>query len=122
MREVQELLSQYTKFAQMVKKMGGMKGLFKNTRGTVACISHTILFLQCHWSDCVSKNEGIPEVVMVGSEIPLVRLWGIKFTMYTLWSKVHVVCTVTLSLSLVLKLISSLVSVIQSSDLRHTHG
>ena len=62
---------------------------------------------------------------MVGSEIPLVRLWGIKFTMYTLWSKVHVVCTVTLSLSLVLKLISmygSLVSVIQSSYLRHTHG
>ena len=28
-REVQELLSQYTKFAQVVKKMGGIKGLFK---------------------------------------------------------------------------------------------
>lgn len=28
-REVQELLTQYTKFAQMVKKMGGIKGLFK---------------------------------------------------------------------------------------------
>ncbi|CAH1262619.1 signal recognition particle 54 kDa protein [Branchiostoma floridae] len=28
-REVQELLSQYTKFAAMVKKMGGIKGLFK---------------------------------------------------------------------------------------------
>ena len=27
--EVKELLSQYAKFAQMVKKMGGMKGLFK---------------------------------------------------------------------------------------------
>jgi len=26
---VNELLSQYTKFAQMVKKMGGIKGLFK---------------------------------------------------------------------------------------------
>lgn len=26
---VQELLKQYTKFAQMVKKMGGIKGLFK---------------------------------------------------------------------------------------------
>ena len=26
---VQELLQQYTKFAQMVKKMGGIKGLFK---------------------------------------------------------------------------------------------
>ncbi|KAJ4918447.1 hypothetical protein JOQ06_000757 [Pogonophryne albipinna] len=29
MRDVQELLTQYTKFAQMVKKMGGIKGLFK---------------------------------------------------------------------------------------------
>jgi len=28
-REVNELITQYTKFAQMVKKMGGIKGLFK---------------------------------------------------------------------------------------------
>ena len=28
-RDVEELLNQYTKFAQMVKKMGGIKGLFK---------------------------------------------------------------------------------------------
>lgn len=28
-RDVHELLNQYTKFAQMVKKMGGMKNLFK---------------------------------------------------------------------------------------------
>lgn len=28
-REVNELLAQYKKFAQMVKKMGGIKGLFK---------------------------------------------------------------------------------------------
>jgi signal recognition particle subunit SRP54 len=28
-QEVKELLSQYKKFADMVKKMGGMKGLFK---------------------------------------------------------------------------------------------
>jgi hypothetical protein len=28
---VQELLTQYTKFAAMVKKMGGIKGLFKGT-------------------------------------------------------------------------------------------
>lgn len=28
-REVNELLTQYKKFAQMVKKMGGIKGLFK---------------------------------------------------------------------------------------------
>lgn len=32
-RDVQELLTQYTKFAQMVKKMGGIKGLFKGHRG-----------------------------------------------------------------------------------------
>ena len=58
-REVQDLLSQYTKFAQMVKKMGGMKGLFKNTRGKVAYISHIVvrLVLKYHWSDCVLKNE-----------------------------------------------------------------
>lgn len=28
-KEVQDLLNQYTKFAQVVKKMGGVKGLFK---------------------------------------------------------------------------------------------
>jgi signal recognition particle subunit SRP54 len=28
-KEVQELITQYTKFAQIVKKMGGIKGLFK---------------------------------------------------------------------------------------------
>ncbi|CAH1790972.1 unnamed protein product [Owenia fusiformis] len=32
-REVQELLAQYSKFAQMVKKMGGIKGLFKGNKG-----------------------------------------------------------------------------------------
>ena len=32
-REVNELLAQYTKFAAMVKKMGGMKGLFKGKQG-----------------------------------------------------------------------------------------
>lgn len=34
-REVQELLTQYTKFAQMVKKMGGIKGLFKGTYNVI---------------------------------------------------------------------------------------
>ena len=28
-RDVQDLIAQYSKFAQMVKKMGGIKGLFK---------------------------------------------------------------------------------------------
>jgi signal recognition particle subunit SRP54 len=28
-KEVQDLITQYTKFAQVVKKMGGVKGLFK---------------------------------------------------------------------------------------------
>lgn len=31
-REVSELIIQYTKFAQMVKKMGGIKGLFKGNK------------------------------------------------------------------------------------------
>lgn len=29
-RDVQDLIAQYSKFAQMVKKMGGIKGLFKS--------------------------------------------------------------------------------------------
>jgi signal recognition particle subunit SRP54 len=29
-RDVQDLITQYSKFAQMVKKMGGIKGLFKS--------------------------------------------------------------------------------------------
>lgn len=39
-RDVQELLTQYTKFAQMVKKMGGIKGLFKGKN-----VSHDVLDL-----------------------------------------------------------------------------
>ncbi|XP_038074759.1 signal recognition particle 54 kDa protein-like [Patiria miniata] len=35
-KEVQELLQQYQKFAQMVKKMGGIKGLFKGKGGDMA--------------------------------------------------------------------------------------
>ena len=38
-REVQELLSQYTKFAAMVKKMGGIKGLFKGKPFATCCVS-----------------------------------------------------------------------------------
>jgi phosphotransacetylase len=34
-REVDELLSQYNKFAAMVKKMGGIKGLFKGLLHTI---------------------------------------------------------------------------------------
>lgn len=41
-RDVQELLTQYTKFAQMVKKMGGIKGLFKGEKNNKLIISsHT---------------------------------------------------------------------------------
>lgn len=36
-REVDELLSQYNKFSAMVKKMGGIKGLFK---GVLYAIKH----------------------------------------------------------------------------------
>ena len=37
-RDVQELITQYTKFAQMVKKMGGIKGLFKGKGNSFAAI------------------------------------------------------------------------------------
>ena len=39
-REVEELLKQYGRFAELVKKMGGMKGLFKGK-------------LRAHVADCV---------------------------------------------------------------------
>ena len=45
-REVQELLKQYAKFSQVVKKMGGIKGLFKggdmNKQVNSSDISHRI--------------------------------------------------------------------------------
>ena len=43
-REVQELMSQYSKFSQMVKKMGGIKGLFK---GKNHC-AHTHVYNTVH--------------------------------------------------------------------------
>ena len=46
-REVSDLLTQYTKFAAMVKKMGGMKGLFKGT------FSYLFLERECVWCVCV---------------------------------------------------------------------
>ena len=44
-REVQELLTQYQKFAQMVKKMGGIKGLFKGMYTLIVPVSYTHLTL-----------------------------------------------------------------------------
>ena len=39
-REVKELLAQYSKFSQMVKKMGGIKGLFKGHNSKcIVCMS-----------------------------------------------------------------------------------
>ncbi len=38
-RDVQELITQYTKFAAMVKKMGGIKGLFKGYVLLLSCLS-----------------------------------------------------------------------------------
>ena len=36
-KDVKELISQYTKFAAVVKKMGGIKGLFKGTGRISRC-------------------------------------------------------------------------------------
>lgn len=38
-KEVKDLLSQYSKFAQMVKKMGGIKGLFKGSTNNINTVS-----------------------------------------------------------------------------------
>lgn len=43
--EVKDLLNQYAKFAQMVKKMGGMKGLFKGKFLT----SHEFIVTCCNY-------------------------------------------------------------------------
>ena len=37
-RDIQEFITQYTKFAQMVKKMGGIKGLFQGKGNLLAAI------------------------------------------------------------------------------------
>ena len=48
-REVSDLLTQYTKFAAMVKKMGGMKGLFKGKQGVAA--------MYIRWCCCVEVHS-----------------------------------------------------------------
>ena len=48
-REVNDLLTQYTKFAAMVKKMGGMKGLFKGKQGVAA--------MYIKWCCCVEVHS-----------------------------------------------------------------
>ena len=46
-REVKELLTQYSKFSQMVKKMGGIKGLFKGQCSTF-CFMYSSQMLNFH--------------------------------------------------------------------------
>jgi hypothetical protein len=59
-REVNELITQYTKFAQMVKKMGGIKGLFKGTfvhyRGTVYLL-RMVIFVEYRSSKDISSSK-----------------------------------------------------------------
>ena len=43
-REVEELIKQYGKFAELVKKMGGMKGLFK---GVCVCVCVQYVYIMC---------------------------------------------------------------------------
>lgn len=57
-RDVQELLTQYTKFAQMVKKMGGIKGLFKGK-----------IHVQCK---CESERQS--STVRAGMQLQRVKL------------------------------------------------
>ena len=56
-REVQELLSQYTKFAAMVKKMGGIKGLFKGKAFFMTwCLGCICVFRLCRLSQTVFRS------------------------------------------------------------------
>ena len=54
-REVGELITQYTKFAQMVKKMGGIKGLFKGALVAKMKVVHTMYMcdIVCYMCVCV---------------------------------------------------------------------
>ena len=55
-REVNELLTQYKKFAQMVKKMGGIKGLFKGM---------VISYVEGEHGDVVVEHQN-PKLVVLG--------------------------------------------------------
>lgn len=59
-RDVQELLTQYTKFAQMVKKMGGIKGLFKGWVIWTWCIQivHFLMHLKSVTHGIIVLKEG----------------------------------------------------------------
>ena len=47
-REVSELLKQYGNFSAMVKKMGGIKGLFKGQHYTHVWLWTMNIFSSCH--------------------------------------------------------------------------
>jgi hypothetical protein len=56
LQEVKDLLSQYKKFAEMVKKMGGIKGLFKVFITLVYLIS-VFLGRRHESSQCQSRTD-----------------------------------------------------------------
>ena len=63
-REVRDLLNQHTKFAQVVKKMGGIKGLFKGEYAALfkrsGFFSNDIsprLYFYCIWYFLLSCNS-----------------------------------------------------------------
>lgn len=82
-RDVQELLTQYTKFAQMVKKMGGIKGLFKGKRNNKCIIIWHSEGKERGWE---TKNESQAELLVLENIL-------LNFMFYSSTSKIyHVIC------------------------------
>lgn len=81
-KDVQELLAQYTKFAQMVKKMGGIKGLFKSTcviQSLSARVSCSDFNAICTFTISIRSNVYISSL-----KIGILYVWMIHITV-TVW-------------------------------------
>ena len=77
-REVRELLTQYSKFAQMVKKMGGIKGLFKGN----------LIYLHLHVSISIylsifMAHRAIPMIAFHGFNVYIYYIYYIYFLVFT---------------------------------------
>ena len=66
-REVQELLMQFQKFAQMVKKMGGIKGLFKGVYSCHAILGKSIVIL--YVGGDMSKNVNPAQMARLNQQV-----------------------------------------------------
>lgn len=75
-REVQELLTQYSKFSEMVKKMGGIKGLFKGL-DNFCSLSSQFVNVCVHSSISLSLSRTLLRVSLT---LPLLSLFVLTLT------------------------------------------